>query len=186
MPGAGPWPNSMSALAEPTYDVLIIGSGAAGLGLALRLPTDYRCALVCKQELSEGSTQYAQGGISAVLDAHDSLASHVADTLNAGAGLCQEPVVRQVVARGAANIRWLSQVGVPFTLDQADYHLTREGGHSHRRIVHAAESICIPATRMWRLGTASRWPGGQVAGSAIWNLCNSIRPVCTIRRQAHS
>lgn len=130
----------MSALAEPTYDVLIIGSGAAGLGLALRLPTDYRCALVCKQELSEGSTQYAQGGISAVLDAHDSLASHVADTLNAGAGLCQEPVVRQVVARGAANIRWLSQVGVPFTLDQADYHLTREGGHSHRRIVHAADA----------------------------------------------
>ena len=130
----------MFVAAEMPYDVLIIGSGAAGLGLALRLPADYRCALVCKQDLSEGNTRYAQGGISAVLDAHDSLESHVADTLRAGAGLCQESVVRQVVARGAANIRWLSQAGIAFTRDHADYHLTREGGHSHRRVVHAADA----------------------------------------------
>ena len=80
-----------------TTDVLIIGSGAAGLGLALRLPEQVRCTVVAKRELVEGNTLYAQGGISAVLDSADSLESHVLDTLEAGASLCQEDVVRTVV-----------------------------------------------------------------------------------------
>jgi L-aspartate oxidase len=128
--------------AKLVFDVLIIGSGAAGLGLALRLPETLRCALVSKRELSEGNTQYAQGGISAVLDAQDSIESHVADTLKAGAGLCQEEVVRQVVTRGPANIHWLSEAGIDFTqaTDNANFHLTKEGGHSHRRVVHAADA----------------------------------------------
>ena len=132
----------MLAEHNEVLDVLIIGSGAAGLGLALRLPASLCCALVSKRELSEGNTQYAQGGISAVLDAQDTIESHVADTLKAGAGLCQEAVVRQVVTRGPGNIHWLSDTGVDFTqvADNTDFHLTREGGHSHRRVVHAAEA----------------------------------------------
>lgn len=127
------------------YDVLIIGSGAAGLSLALRLPGDCRIGLVSKGPLSEGSTLYAQGGISAVLDKADSVESHIEDTLNAGAGLCSPSTVRYVVEKGPGCIRWLIDQGVRFTRDEeADdpeaYHLTREGGHSHRRVVHAADA----------------------------------------------
>ena len=127
-----------------SFDVLIIGSGAAGLSLALRMPPHVRTGLVAKRELEEGNTLYAQGGISAVLDTHDSLDSHVADTLDAGAGLCDEEVVRMVVERGPDNIRWLFEEGVEFTRSpptgDSGYHLTREGGHSHRRVVHAADA----------------------------------------------
>lgn len=127
------------------HDVLILGSGAAGLSLALRLRADLSVALVSKRSLDEGSTRYAQGGISAVFDADDSLASHVEDTLKAGAGLCEPGVVRSVVERGPHNIRWLLDQGVPFTRGSEftaaeGYHLTREGGHSHRRVVHAADA----------------------------------------------
>jgi len=126
------------------YDVLVIGSGAAGLSLALRLPTDTRIAIVAKRELSEGNTLYAQGGISAVLDENDSVESHVQDTLNAGCGLCDEDIVRLVVKSGPASIHWLMEQGVLFTDQPAtgssSYHLTREGGHSHRRVVHAADA----------------------------------------------
>ncbi len=125
-------------------DVLIIGSGAAGLSLALRLPESVRCTVVSKRDLEEGNTLYAQGGISAVLDSADSIESHVADTLSAGAGLCDESVVRTVVEHGPAAIRWLAEQGVAFTqtppTGDSQFHLTREGGHSHRRIVHAADA----------------------------------------------
>ena len=128
-----------------SYDVLILGSGAAGLTLALRLPADCRVALVSKGPLSEGSTLYAQGGISAVLDEADSIQSHIEDTLNAGAGLSDPTTVRYVVEQGPECIRWLIDQGVQFTRDEESrdrgaYHLTREGGHSHRRVVHAADA----------------------------------------------
>ncbi len=130
------------------FDVLILGSGAAGLGLALRLPEFVSIAVVSKRELSEGSTYYAQGGISAVLDANDSMDSHVEDTLEAGAGLCDPERVKLVVEHGPASIRWLFDQGVEFTrdakaIDAGGYHLTREGGHTHRRVVHAADAtVC--------------------------------------------
>jgi L-aspartate oxidase len=127
------------------HDVLILGSGAAGLSLALRLHEDLSVAVVSKRELKEGSTLYAQGGISAVLDATDSVESHVQDTLKAGAGLCDRRVVREIVERGPGNIHWLLAQGVEFTRDEASasaggYHLTREGGHTHRRVIHAADA----------------------------------------------
>ena len=129
---------------DKPYDVLIIGSGAAGLSLALQLPQSARIAVVAKRELAEGSTYYAQGGISAVLDESDSMESHVQDTLLAGAGLCDEEVVRLVVENGPRNIHWLMEQGVMFTAQPATgssgYHLTREGGHSHRRVIHAADA----------------------------------------------
>ncbi|MGB5062376.1 MAG: L-aspartate oxidase [Candidatus Competibacter sp.] len=132
--------------ASPIFtDVLIIGSGAAGLSLALRLADTVRVVTLAKGELYEGSTYYAQGGISAVLDADDSIESHVQDTLIAGADLCHADTVRFTVEQGRAVIEWLSAQGTPFTRESnseggADYHLHREGGHSHRRIVHAADA----------------------------------------------
>ncbi|MBL3526550.1 MAG: L-aspartate oxidase [gamma proteobacterium endosymbiont of Lamellibrachia anaximandri] len=127
------------------HDVLIIGSGAAGLSLALRLREDLKVAVISKRELEEGSTYYAQGGISAVLDEGDTLSSHVEDTLGAGAGLCDEDTVRLVVEHGPKSIDWLMSNGVHFTRDDSavssgGYHLTREGGHSHRRVIHAADA----------------------------------------------
>ena len=127
------------------HDVLILGSGAAGLSLALRLADALSVAVVSKRELKEGSTLYAQGGISAVLDAGDSIESHVQDTLKAGAGLCDREVVHHVVEHGPDNIRWLLDQGVEFTRDTehgaaSGYHLTREGGHTHRRVIHAADA----------------------------------------------
>ena len=126
-------------------DVLIIGCGAAGLSLALRLAETTRVVALAKGPLHEGSTYYAQGGISAVLDAGDSIESHVQDTLIAGAGLCHPDAVRFTVEHGREIIEWLSAQGVPFTRKpnaegNVDYHLHREGGHSHRRIAHAADA----------------------------------------------
>ena len=127
------------------YDVLIIGSGAAGLTLALSLPETMKIAVLSKSELNEGSTFYAQGGISAVLDEADSLESHIQDTIDAGAGLCHEDTVRYVVENGPAAIKWLDEIGVPFTREESadgksQFHLTREGGHTHRRVAHAADA----------------------------------------------
>ncbi len=123
-------------------DVLVIGSGAAGLTLTLRVADRWRVAVVSKECLAEGSTLYAQGGVSAVLDRGDSLASHAADTIDAGAGLCDPDIVRHTIERGPEAIHWLIEQGVPFTRVDGDdpdraYHLTREGGHSHRRVIHA-------------------------------------------------
>ncbi|HTT08272.1 MAG TPA: L-aspartate oxidase [Gammaproteobacteria bacterium] len=134
---------------QQDYDILVIGSGAAGLSLALHLaghaPKGARVAVLSKSRLTESNTLYAQGGVSAVVDAKDSIASHVADTMEAGAGLCRREVVEYVVERGHECIRWLKELGVPFTTvtdasGRTELHLTREGGHTHRRIVHAADA----------------------------------------------
>lgn len=124
------------------YDVLIVGSGAAGLTLALQLADQARVAVLSKNNLQMGSTWYAQGGIAAVLDNDDSIDAHVADTLAAGGGLCHEDAVRFCVERSKASIQWLIDQGVGFTKerDGSDYHLTKEGGHSHRRIIHSADA----------------------------------------------
>jgi L-aspartate oxidase len=130
---------------SPIYDVLVIGSGAAGLSLALRLADHARVAVLSKTALAESNTLYAQGGISAVLDADDSIESHIQDTLVAGAGLCDPETVRLVVSQGKECIDWLLDRGVPFTEVESEngghqLHLTREGGHTHRRVVHAADA----------------------------------------------
>ena len=130
---------------EHHCDVLIIGSGAAGMTLALQLASTCDVVMLCKEEPTEGSTYYAQGGVAAVLDDYDSVESHIADTLTAGAGLCHEDIVQFTVERSAATIRWLVELGVNFdTMVQSDgsteFHLSREGGHSFRRVIHAADA----------------------------------------------
>ncbi|QXI29737.1 L-aspartate oxidase [Pseudomonas vanderleydeniana] len=130
------------------HDVLVIGSGAAGLSLALTLPGHLRIAVLSKGDLANGSTFWAQGGVAAVLDDADTVQSHVEDTLNAGGGLCHEDAVRFTVEHSREAIQWLIDQGVPFTRDENakvddggfEFHLTREGGHSHRRIIHAADA----------------------------------------------
>ena len=126
------------------YDVLVIGSGASGLSLALQIAEYADVAVLSKADLSEGATLYAQGGISAVLDVYDTIGSHVEDTLKAGAGLCNQEIVRFVVEQGRESIQWLIDIGVNFTKNPIpnghEYHLHQEGGHSHRRIIHAADS----------------------------------------------
>ncbi|MBF0250039.1 MAG: L-aspartate oxidase [Alphaproteobacteria bacterium] len=128
-----------------SFDVLVVGSGAAGLNLALELAAFARVAVITKSALKESNTYYAQGGIAAVLDERDSVESHIQDTLVAGAGLCDEDAVRFVVEHGREAIDTLAHYGVEFTRrtsasGQDEYHLTREGGHSHRRVVHAADA----------------------------------------------
>jgi L-aspartate oxidase len=124
-------------------DVAIVGSGLAGLTVALHLAESRKIVLISKRGLRDGATDWAQGGIAAVLDSTDSADQHVADTLIAGAGLCDEAATRFIVEHGRAAIDWLIAQGVPFSRDeQAElgYHLTREGGHGQRRIIHAADA----------------------------------------------
>jgi L-aspartate oxidase len=130
---------------DNSFDVLIFGSGAAGLTLALRLPEYVRIAVLAKGKQSEGCTLYAQGGISAVTEETDTFESHIADTLDAGASLNNPDTVRFTIERAPAAIRWLVDLGVPFTRDAEtnkhdNFHLTREGGHSTRRVLHAADA----------------------------------------------
>ncbi|ALK31679.1 L-aspartate oxidase [Burkholderia plantarii] len=125
------------------FDVAIVGSGLAGLSVALNLAQTRKVALIAKRSMMEGASDYAQGGIAAVLDSADSVENHVSDTLIAGGGLCDETTTRFIVEHGRAAIEWLIAQGVPFTRDAAaelGFHLTREGGHSHRRIIHAADA----------------------------------------------
>ena len=143
------------------FDILVIGSGAAGLTLALRAAPFASVALLSKSSLEQGATFYAQGGIAAVLDDRDSLESHVEDTITVGGGLCHRDMVEHVVGNSAAAVRWLVEQGVPFTtlpgttlpgasdrrgdgddagIDLSSLHLAQEGAHSHRRIIHATDA----------------------------------------------
>lgn len=124
------------------YDVLIIGSGLAGLTLALKLADTKKICLVSKREITDSASSWAQGGIAAVLNSDDSIEAHIEDTLIAGAGLCDKEVTRMVAEKGQEAIEWLINQGVKFTreTDDSGYHLTREGGHSQRRIFHVADA----------------------------------------------
>ena len=125
------------------FDVLIIGSGTAGLTLALRLADNAQVAVISKDQLEESASLYAQGGISVVLDQTDSIESHIEDTLIAGAGLCDADSVQFTVEHARESIEWLIEQGVSFTKDgitSETYHLTKEGGHSHRRVIHSADA----------------------------------------------
>ncbi len=135
----------MQPSSEHVSDVLIVGSGAAGLSLALRLAQHCKVTVLSKGPLNEGATFYAQGGIAAVFDETDSIASHVDDTLIAGAGLCDKDAVEFIAGNARHCVQWLIDQGVLFDTEtnsqgEARYHLTREGGHSHRRILHAADA----------------------------------------------
>lgn len=122
------------------HDVLIIGSGAAGLAAALHLAPHAKIAVLSKDELDSGSTDWAQGGIAAVTDPVDSEYEHVQDTLHAGAGLCREKTVWHVVCHAREAIAQLIRWGVAFDRDGSDFHLTQEGGHSFRRVLHVADA----------------------------------------------
>ena len=125
------------------FDVAIVGSGLAGLSVALHLAQTRTVAIISKRALLDGASNWAQGGIAAVLDSGDSHEQHIDDTLIAGAGLCDEAATRYIVEHGREAIEWLIEQGVPFTRDptaELGFHLTREGGHSQRRIIHAADA----------------------------------------------
>lgn len=135
----------MNTLPDHSCDVLIIGSGAAGLSLALRLADQHQVIVLSKGPVTEGSTFYAQGGIAAVFDETDSIDSHVEDTLIAGGGICDRHAVEFVASNARSCVQWLIDQGVLFDTHiqpngAGSYHLTREGGHSHRRILHAADA----------------------------------------------
>lgn len=122
-------------------DVLVVGAGVAGLSLALRLADQRRVAILAKGPLTEGSSLYAQGGIAAVTDSLDSFEEHIQDSLEAGGTLCHKTTVKQVVERGPAIIQWLIEQGVGFTRKKGQgFHLTREGGHNKRRVLHADDA----------------------------------------------
>ena len=127
-----------SLTSENNYDVLIIGCGTAGLSLALKLPENLSICVIAKSSIKESASYYAQGGIASALGQDDSLKSHIQDTLNAGSNLCNEQAVEKIIGGGPSQIEWLQKMGVEFTPDKHNrhLHLTHEGGHSHKRIVH--------------------------------------------------
>lgn len=133
----------MNQSTSKTTDVLVLGSGIAGLSIALKLATHHQVTLVAKDNLEESSSLYAQGGIAAVLDPLDSIENHLQDTLEAGAGLVDYAIAKLVAEKSAAAIQDLIELGVPFSQAESHhsypYHLTQEGGHSYRRVIHAAD-----------------------------------------------
>ena len=146
-PSTSGWPTRppekaqvVTAPQHHTFDVLIVGSGLAGLSAALHLAPTHRVAVITKRNLGDGSSSWAQGGIAAVMGAGDTFESHVQDTFVAGAGLCDPAATRFVIENAPTSVRWLQGLGVPFSRENGDLHLTREGGHSERRIVHATDA----------------------------------------------
>ena len=131
-------------------DVLIIGSGLAGLTSALKLADHKKVLIVSKREILDSSSQWAQGGVAAVMSNEDSIESHVKDTEFVGGGLTDPKVASFVASHGKKAIEWLNDLHVPFSRDDTthQFHLTKEGGHSHRRVVHAkdATGLAIQAT----------------------------------------
>src|SRR5918911_2149118 len=138
------------------HDYLVLGSGIAGLSFAVKAARHGSVALLSKRGRSESNTAYAQGGIAAVFGPQDSFEQHVQDTLTAGGGLCREQVVRVTVTEGPARVRELIDLGAEFTRDASEfgYHLTREGGHSQRRVVHAADLTGMEVERTLLRATA--------------------------------
>ena len=123
-------------------DVLIIGSGLAGLTSALKLADHKKVLIVSKREILDSSSQWAQGGVAAVMSVDDSIESHVKDTEFVGGGLTDPKVASFVASHGKEAIQWLTDLNVPFSRDETtqQFHLTKEGGHSHRRVVHAKDA----------------------------------------------
>ncbi len=122
------------------FDTLIIGSGLAGQSAALQLAPTCKVGLISKRGLEDSASSWAQGGIAAVLDSHDSIEAHIRDTVIAGAELNDPQATRFVIQNGRHAIEWLIEQGVPFTRSDGDFHLTREGGHSARRVIHVADA----------------------------------------------
>src|SRR5437762_10386071 len=127
------------------FDFLVLGSGIAGLSYALKVAPVGRVAIVTKKDRAESNTNYAQGGIAAVTSKEDSIELHVRDTLEAGAGLCKEKVVRTIIEEGPARIAELIELGMQFSerensvSHKRELDLGKEGGHSKRRILHAKD-----------------------------------------------
>jgi len=133
-------PGNTAARAPLQFDVLIVGSGLAGLSSALLLPANKKIAIITKREVDQGSSGWAQGGMAAVWNKNDSFEAHIKDTHIAGAGLCDVEATRYVVENAPKGIAWLQTMGVPFSQEDGELHLTREGGHSARRIVHVTDA----------------------------------------------
>jgi L-aspartate oxidase len=131
------------------HDIVIIGAGAAGLTLALELADKHSVAILTKADIREGSTLYAQGGVAAVLSDKDTIDSHINDTIDAGVELGDPDAIRFTVEHSKESIDWLIDQGVPFTRygESEEYHLTKEGGHSHRRIIHSADATGLAISK---------------------------------------